>query len=133
MIPPDTDLKLLAEGVYSLSYFYARNSEDKIAYLVSKLGRSHCQRMRKEQEINLKILHMMTSFEMGFGEKMLLFEELVKLEKYVPIQKRFEYYNDLGLVSTQLQTGGNPLRFYEKAKGTCRFAGKNSDGTAEHD
>jgi HD-GYP domain-containing protein (c-di-GMP phosphodiesterase class II) len=113
-----TDLKLLAEGVYSLSYFYARNSEDKIAYLVSKLAVDHIAReCEREQEINLKILHMMTSFEMGFGEEtLLLFEELMKLEKYVPVQKRFEYYNDLGLVSTQLRTGGNPLRFYEKAK-----------------
>ena len=40
----------------------------------------------------------------------------MKLEKYVPTQKRFEYYNDLGLVSTQLQTGDNPWKFYERAK-----------------
>ncbi len=114
----DVESELLAEGIYSLSYFFARNSEDKIAYLVSKLAVDLiAKECGKEQEINLKMLHMMTSFEMGFGdETLLLFAELVKLEEYVPTQKRFEYYNDLGLVSTQLQTGDNPWKFYERAK-----------------
>ncbi len=114
----DVESELLAEGIYSLSYFFARNSEDKIAYLVSKLAVDLiAKECGKEQEINLKMLHMMTSFEMGFGEETLsLFAELVKLEEYVPTQKRFEYYNDLGLVSTQLQTGDNPWKFYERAK-----------------
>ncbi len=114
----DVESELLAEGIYSLSYFFARNSEDKIAYLVSKLAVDLiAKECGKEQEINLKMLHMMTSFEMGFGDETLsLFAELVKLEEYVPTQKRFEYYNDLGLVSTQLQTGDNPWKFYERAK-----------------
>ncbi|WP_292588570.1 MULTISPECIES: HD domain-containing phosphohydrolase [unclassified Mesotoga] len=114
----DVESELLAEGLYFLAYFFARNSEDKIAYLVSKLAVDLiAKECGKEQEINLKMLHMMTSFEMGFGEETLsLFAELVKLEEYVPTQKRFEYYNDLGLVSTQLQTGDNPWKFYERAK-----------------
>ena len=114
----DVDNELLAEGIYSLIYLFARNSEDKIAYLVSKLAVDLiAKQCGKEQEISLKILHMMTSFEMGFGDETLaLFGELVKLEQYVPTQKRFEYYNDLGLVSTQLQTGDNPWKFYERAK-----------------
>jgi len=114
----DVESELLAEGIYFLAYFLARNSEDKIAYLVSKLAVDLiAKECGKEQEINLKMLHMMTSFEMGFGDETLsLFAELVKLEEYVPTQKRFEYYNDLGLVSTQLQTGDNPWKFYERAK-----------------
>ncbi len=66
----DVESELLAEGIYSLSYFFARNSEDKIAYLVSKLAVDLiAKECGKEQEINLKMLHMMTSFEMGFGDE----------------------------------------------------------------
>lgn len=114
----DYEFDLLASGMYSLAYFFARSSEDKLAYLVSKLAVDLISwKCSIDKSISLKMLHMMTSFEMGFAsETLALFRELVEQELSVPQTQKFEYYNDLGLVSTQLQTGDDPWVFYEKAK-----------------
>lgn len=118
LITDDYDSDMLASGIYALSYFYARNSEDKIAYLVSRLGIDFVARVCSiDNSINLKLLHMMTSFEMGFAsETLALFSELMDQERYVNQSQKFEYYNNLGLVSTQLQTDDDPWLLYEKAK-----------------
>ncbi|HON28090.1 MAG TPA: HD domain-containing protein [Mesotoga infera] len=118
----DSDIDSLAKGLYALSYFYARNSEDKIAYMVSRLGVDLiAPKCSAENSINLRMLHMMTSFEMGFAKETLsLFHQLIEQERFVPGAKKFEYYNNLGLVSTQLQTGDDPWELYEKAKAETR-------------
>ncbi len=57
----DSDIDSLAKGLYALSYFYARNSEDKIAYMVSRLGVDLiAPKCSAENSINLRMLHMMT-------------------------------------------------------------------------
>ncbi len=111
----------LLESLFHLSYFFALNSRDRLSYLVSCAGISLLKRETIDSvlAVKMKILHMMTSFEMGYAaETLRWYRQLVSISDEIASKMKsvvhFELYNGLGLVS-KLFTGEDPMVFYKKA------------------
>jgi len=116
----EESLEELVEGLYRLSYFYALHSKDHLSYLVSCAGVALVDNgIASSITVRMKMLHMMTSFEMGYAaETLRWFRQLRKLDPELKSQldqkTHFQLYNNLGLVS-KLFTGEDPMVFYSKA------------------
>ncbi|HAA86064.1 MAG TPA: metal-dependent phosphohydrolase, partial [Kosmotogaceae bacterium] len=117
----EESLEELVDGLYRLSYFYALHSKDHLSYLVSCAGVAlvNNKSVASSMTVRMRMLHMMTSFEMGYAaETLRWFRQLRKLDPELKSQldqgTRFQLYNNLGLVS-KLFTGEDPMVFYSKA------------------
>ncbi len=111
----------LVESLYRLSYFFALHSKDRLSYLVSCAGISliNGSEVRSCVAVRMKMLHMMTSFEMGYAAETLRWYKLLRKLNNEVISRldrktRFQLNNNLGLVS-KLFTGEDPMIFYRKA------------------
>ncbi|WP_063727814.1 HD-GYP domain-containing protein [Kosmotoga sp. DU53] len=105
----------LLEGIYELAYFFARRNLDGRAKLILSLAKEF---IKDEDEklphvIKLRFLQMMTAFETGdVPETLKYYEKLSLLEKFVPRDLIFEYYNGMALVTAQLVKGSDPEKYY---------------------
>ncbi len=114
----DYSKKDLLEGLFSLGYFYSVRNKDSIAHIIASLGTDIADGDYSLSETTLKLmfLRMMTAFEMGLeGETKEYYKKLTNLEKHVPEDFSFDYYNALGLVSAQLLDNETSFKYYKKA------------------
>lgn len=113
----------LLDSLYRLAYLYALESRDRLAYLVSCAGMAYLKRnnIAEKTSIKMKMLHMMTAFEMGYAAETLRWYRSLKrlgndIVSELDENTRFQLYNNLGLVS-KLFTREDPMVFYKKAMG----------------
>ncbi|MDK2954349.1 MAG: hypothetical protein PWQ27_1732, partial [Kosmotoga sp.] len=105
----------LLEGIYELAYFFVRRNLDGRAKLILSLAEEF---IKNEDEkllyvIKLRFLQMMTAFDTGdTAETLENYNKLVRLEKFIPEDFGFEYYNGLALVIAQFFREGDPERYY---------------------
>lgn len=114
----DYSKKDLLEGLFDLGYFYSRRNKDSIAHIIASLGTDIAdgEPSLSETTLRLMFLRMMTAFEMGLEEETKeYYGKLIKMDKDVPKDISFDYYNALGLVSAQLYNNETSYKYYRKA------------------
>jgi len=111
----DPTKERLLEGIYELAYFFVRQNLDGRAKLMLSLAEEF---IKDEDEklpyvIKLRFLQMMTAFDTGdTTETLRYYNKLVRLEKFIPEDFGFEYYNGLALVIAQFIQEGDSERYY---------------------
>ncbi|MGC9384176.1 MAG: HD domain-containing phosphohydrolase [Kosmotogaceae bacterium] len=108
----------LLEGLFQLGYFYSVRNRDSLAHLIASMGTDIVDGDLANDKYALKLmfLRMMTAFEMGLEEETKeYYRKLIKLDKDVPKNISFDYYNALGLVSAQLYNDETSYKYYRKA------------------
>jgi putative nucleotidyltransferase with HDIG domain len=114
----DYSKKDLLEGLFQLGYFYSVRNRDSLAHLIASMGTDIVDGDLANDKYALKLmfLRMMTAFEMGLEEETKeYYRKLIKLDKDVPKDISFDYYNALGLVSAQLYNDETSYKYYRKA------------------
>lgn len=105
----------LLEGIYELAYFFARQNLDGRAKLILSLAEKFIENEDEKLPyvIKLRFLQMMTAFDTGdTAETLKYYNKLVQLEKFIPEDFGFEYYNSLALVIAQFFQEGDSERYY---------------------
>ncbi|MEA2066760.1 MAG: HD domain-containing protein [Thermotogota bacterium] len=108
----------LLEGLFQLGYFYSVRNRDSLAHLIASMGTDIAdgEHSSSETALRLMFLRMMTAFEMGLeDETKEYYGKLIKMDKDVPKDISFDYYNALGLVSVQLYNNETSYKYYRKA------------------
>jgi putative nucleotidyltransferase with HDIG domain len=108
----------LLEGLFQLGYFYSVRNRDSLAHLIASMGTDIVDGNLTNDKYALKLmfLRMMTAFEMGLEEETKkYYKKLKKLETFVPKNFCFDYYNALGLVSSQLLDNSVSHMYFNKA------------------
>ncbi|MFO7881916.1 MAG: HD-GYP domain-containing protein [Kosmotogaceae bacterium] len=114
----DYSKKELLEGLFQLGYFFSIRNKDSFAHIVATFGTDIVDGNHFKSDISFKLmfLRMMTAFEMGLEEETKeYYEKLKNMEKYIPEDFSFDYFNALGLVSSQLLDNSISQRYFTKA------------------
>ena len=114
----DSNPEELAEGLYKLGYFFSLHSKDRIAYSISCFSLPLLNQLEHSSPLYIRavLFHMMCAFENGYSAEVLrTYNEVRKLEEYIPEKIKVEYYKDLGLGSMQLVNDSDPAEYFEKA------------------